>query len=101
MNGTNVCVNIDECGLGNDNCDDNADCTDNDGSYECDCHDGESLIQALVALLRETKSRKVVCTLWSFSEMKLKLMSESKLYSEIPRKYVHFSNGINIYGTAI
>ena len=41
MNGTNVCVNIDECGLGNDNCDDNADCTDNDGSYECDCHDGE------------------------------------------------------------
>ena len=33
-------LDIDECTLEVDTCDDNADCTDIDGSYICTCHVG-------------------------------------------------------------
>ena len=32
-------TDIDECSIDND-CDVNADCTNNDGGYDCDCKDG-------------------------------------------------------------
>ena len=32
-----TCTDIDECALGTDDCDINADCTDILGGYECDC----------------------------------------------------------------
>lgn len=31
------CTNIDECATGRDKCDEEATCTDNDGSFECKC----------------------------------------------------------------
>ena len=31
---------VDECFLGTDSCDRNADCNDTDGSYTCTCHNG-------------------------------------------------------------
>ena len=31
---------IDECALGTDNCDANAECTDTDGSFNCTCNPG-------------------------------------------------------------
>ena len=33
-------VDINECDLGIDNCDENAACTDIDGSFTCECNDG-------------------------------------------------------------
>merc|ERR1719253_564114 len=32
-----VCVNVDECQEQTDNCDDHATCTDNEGSFKCEC----------------------------------------------------------------
>jgi hypothetical protein len=37
-----VCVDVDECALGTDNCHDNATCNNTDGSFECSCNDGYS-----------------------------------------------------------
>ena len=33
-------VDIDECALGVDNCDDNANCSDTVGNYTCTCNTG-------------------------------------------------------------
>ena len=37
---TGACTNLDECTLETDNCNDNATCTDNAGSYDCACNSG-------------------------------------------------------------
>ena len=34
------CLDIDECLLETDNCHDNANCTNTEGSFECECLDG-------------------------------------------------------------
>ena len=41
MNGTDVCVNLNECDLGTDLCSTDAECIGNDGSYDCNCNSGE------------------------------------------------------------
>ena len=33
-------TDVDECLLGTDNCDENAECKDTNGSYECECKNG-------------------------------------------------------------
>lgn len=33
-------LDLDECALGTDSCSDQAQCTDTDGSYTCDCNPG-------------------------------------------------------------
>ena len=38
----NFHTDIDECQMGLDNCDANADCMDTDGSFTCLCHHGYS-----------------------------------------------------------
>jgi len=35
-----VCVDVDECELGTDDCDSNATCTNTEGSYDCTCNAG-------------------------------------------------------------
>ena len=35
-------LDVDECTLDTDTCDPNAVCTNNDGSYTCECKDGYS-----------------------------------------------------------
>ena len=35
-----VCMKVNECLDGTNDCDINADCTDTMGSYECNCYDG-------------------------------------------------------------
>ena len=35
-------ADINECDLGLDNCDENAACTNTDGSFTCECNDGFS-----------------------------------------------------------
>lgn len=37
---TNVCTNVDECAIDTDTCDENADCTDTEGSFICSCGTG-------------------------------------------------------------
>ena len=37
---TGICVDIDECLTNGDICDVNADCSNTDGSFECECHEG-------------------------------------------------------------
>jgi hypothetical protein len=37
-----ACVDVDECELGEDDCDGHASCTNTEGSYECECDDGYS-----------------------------------------------------------
>lgn len=39
INGLN-CIEVDECNLGTDNCDENAVCTNSIGSFSCDCNEG-------------------------------------------------------------
>ena len=34
------CLDVDECTTGTDDCDDNAECTNNDGSFSCSCNNG-------------------------------------------------------------
>ena len=36
------CEDIDECLLQQDDCDDNAECTNTDGGYDCTCNDGKA-----------------------------------------------------------
>ena len=39
-NQNGLCVDVDECSSRNDTCDENADCTNTDGGYTCECHEG-------------------------------------------------------------
>ena len=43
MNSTlppSLAPDVDECTTGTDDCDDNAECTNNDGSFSCSCNNG-------------------------------------------------------------
>ena len=41
------CVDQDECALGYDNCDSNAECINLDGNYRCDCNTGYSKVDSV------------------------------------------------------
>ena len=46
-------VDINECDLDLDNCDENAACTDTDGSFICECNDGFSGMELCVKVMHK------------------------------------------------